>query len=79
MKRSEMVTLLEQAVYDNASFDLCDGSKVLKALEEAGMLPPPKELENVTARVKYYYPFGEVDEDVTYHTNPSLFWEPEDE
>lgn len=86
MKRSEMEQLIQNHIDEaqenygasstyfgnQISVDLLD--KILRA----GMLPPPKELENVTALVKYYRPFDEIDEDVTYHTNPSLFWEAED-
>ncbi len=91
MKRSEMLDILVFSIELHAGNDpswLEHDAKVkarayeyahriLQDLEEAGMLPPPKELENVTARIKYYYSHDEVDEDVTFHTNPRLFWETE--
>lgn len=53
-------------------------NKILRDLEDSGMLPPPKELENVTGIIKYYHSFEEIEEDVTYHTNPRVFWESEE-
>lgn len=51
MKRSRMVEILEQEInsrtYLDYQYSTEEVSDILKALEEAGMLPPPTYLEGV--------------------------------
>ena len=69
MKRSEAVKLIHNIISDELltteEFNLNDCSELLKALEEAGMLPPPDYTET-------YY---SGDEPGGYHPN---FWEDEE-
>lgn len=93
MKRSEMVERLRmQLDYMELSSDkdamfnwessrpinTREIEEIIDFLENNGMLPPPTCLENVTGIIKYYHCHNEIEEDTDYHTNPAIFWEPED-
>lgn len=53
-------------------------STLVNIIERLGMLPPPEELENVTAKIQYYRMNHEVEYDGD-RIPTTLLWEPEDE
>lgn len=96
MKRSEMQSVLRECLnylYGGGTIlpdDFSRTSYVLEKLEEAGMLPPPKELDIVTGRILYYYTHDSIEskdilsdyedkygDDITGKSK--ILWEPEDD
>lgn len=79
MKRSDMVQLVSEKFADytkNSPQTTPQGLTdwFLSQFEKQGMIPPG-ELENVTGYIKYYGPGFQVEEDVEYHTDFTIFWE----
>lgn len=88
MKRSEAVKLIHNIISSELlteeEFNLNDCSRLLKALEQAGMLPPPKAIEAVTESLAYcYYTKVSESKDIDgwyyFDRDNSQLWEPEDE
>lgn len=54
MKRSEMVQNIKQVLSQERS-SMLGAEKILILIEEAGMLPPPKETDVINSRLMYVY------------------------
>lgn len=83
MKRSEMIKIVQDAIYQAiTAIDIIvheeEASDILKTIERAGMLPPPDDTDAVTGRIIYAYYNERVESDDDCKPIISKLWEPED-
>lgn len=63
MKRSELLKVLDEYLTEDRYSNFGIAEYVLKIVEQAGMLPPPKQVDIINDRLFYaYYPEGSISE-----------------